>query len=179
MTKKDRRVQPNELLRRARLRLPSPTGSGTRMSREELADVVSRRVGDFYAFDANYVGKLERGQVRWPSVARRNAFRDVLGVGSDGELGFYPWGSSADEAFVAEHEVPLLTAVPAVSWREPLPVVASVAPPSGGGDSAGAYLPMFTFTVRPAPGGGIEVAVHATDDRVPVRLVPGSSERTA
>ncbi|MFG1953964.1 transcriptional regulator [Micromonospora sp. NPDC048830] len=39
--------------------------------------------------DANYVGKLEPGQIRWPTAAARAAFRAVLGVPTDAVLGFY------------------------------------------------------------------------------------------
>jgi hypothetical protein len=39
--------------------------------------------------DANYVGKLERGQTRWPTAAVRAAFRFVLGAPTDADLGFY------------------------------------------------------------------------------------------
>jgi tetratricopeptide (TPR) repeat protein len=87
---------PNNLLRQARLRLPSPTappGSGKRMSRQELADGVNARLApdhpDEATLDANHVGKLERGVHRWPSRPRRDAFRHVLGVETDAELGFY------------------------------------------------------------------------------------------
>jgi hypothetical protein len=39
--------------------------------------------------DANYIGKLEQGTIRWPREPdRRTAFRAVLGVDTDAELGF-------------------------------------------------------------------------------------------
>ena len=76
---------PNELLSNARRRLVSPSGSGRRMSRQEVADAVNRylaRKGYNEAdIDANYVGKLERGEHRWPRDSRREAFRAVLGAG--------------------------------------------------------------------------------------------------
>ncbi len=41
------------------------------------------------ATDANYVGQLERGRIRWPQDAdRRAGFRAVLGASTDTELGF-------------------------------------------------------------------------------------------
>ncbi len=63
------------------------------MSRQEVADAVNRylaRKGHNEAdIDANYVGKLERGEHRWPRDSRREAFRAVLGGVSDAALGFY------------------------------------------------------------------------------------------
>jgi hypothetical protein len=35
------------------------------------------------------IGKIERGQTRWPGEWRRRGFRAVLGAPSDTELGFY------------------------------------------------------------------------------------------
>jgi transcriptional regulator with XRE-family HTH domain len=63
------------------------------MSRQELADAVnahvyatSRRV---VSFDANHVGKLERGEVRWPTSQYRAALCAVLGAARPADLGFY------------------------------------------------------------------------------------------
>jgi hypothetical protein len=39
--------------------------------------------------DANHIGKLERGEHRWPNDPRREAFRHVLKAATDAELGFY------------------------------------------------------------------------------------------
>lgn len=84
---------PNDQLRMARLRLPSPSGSGRPMSRQELADLVNAALaGQSPAeatLDANYVGKLERGKHRWPSRPRRRALCQVLNVASESALGFY------------------------------------------------------------------------------------------
>lgn len=90
-TTRPRRL-PNEFLRQARLRLASPSGSGRAMSRQELADLVNRyltRCGIRTAMDEGYIGKLERGEHRWPGVAYREALRLVLGVRSDAELGLF------------------------------------------------------------------------------------------
>jgi hypothetical protein len=85
--------QPNQLLRRARLRLPSPSGSGRPMSRQELADAVNAQVftttGRVVCIDAHYIGKLERGQRRWPNADYRLGLRAALGAASDAELGLY------------------------------------------------------------------------------------------
>ena len=93
----ERNRVPNDLLRHARLRLPSPSGSGRPMSRQELADAANaylaaldgERRGHEATLDGNLIGKLERGLHRWPSECRREAFRYVLKVETDGELGFW------------------------------------------------------------------------------------------
>nr|WP_239151684.1 hypothetical protein [Virgisporangium aurantiacum] len=63
------------------------------MSRQELADAVntelSRTDPREANLDANHIGKLERGAHRWPNDLRRTAFRRVLQVASDRDLGFY------------------------------------------------------------------------------------------
>ncbi|WP_146017440.1 hypothetical protein [Verrucosispora sp. ts21] len=87
------RPGPNNLLRAARLAQRSPSGSGRPMSRQELADAVNayayRRTGRRVAVDARYVGKLERGEHRWPYEHCRTALREVLGKSTDAELGFF------------------------------------------------------------------------------------------
>ena len=83
---------PNWLLHQARLRLPSPSGSGRPMSRQELAEAVNtylfERSKRVYALDAHYVGRLERGARRWPNADYRAGLRAVLGAQNDAELGF-------------------------------------------------------------------------------------------
>lgn len=44
--------------------------------------------GKLVELDANYIGKLERGVISWPSARYREALRAVLGVSSDSALGF-------------------------------------------------------------------------------------------
>lgn len=84
---------PNHRLRQARLRRPSPSGSGLPMSRAELATEANawlwRTTGLVYALDANHVGKLERGESHWPRRHYRDAFRAVLHASNDAELGFH------------------------------------------------------------------------------------------
>ncbi|MEU9507762.1 hypothetical protein ACIBVK_29495 [Micromonospora echinofusca] len=67
------------------------------MSRTELADAVnaaldascSGRDMTTQYVDFRWVGKLERGEHRWPSEARRAALRQVLGATRDDELDLY------------------------------------------------------------------------------------------
>jgi tetratricopeptide (TPR) repeat protein len=99
--------KPNELLSGARRRLTSPSGSGRPMSRQELADLVNQflhgvessypRLG---GIDSKYIGKLERGTYRWPNELYRRAFRQVLNVGTDAELGFYVVRQSKQALFI-------------------------------------------------------------------------------
>jgi hypothetical protein len=87
-------AEPNELLRSARARSESPESPGQSISRAELADEVNawiygntvpRRVAEL---DANYIGKLERGVIKWPQGDYRAGLRAVLGARSDADLGF-------------------------------------------------------------------------------------------
>lgn len=63
------------------------------MSRQELADAVNAYIWQNHAIeehlDANDIGKLERGEHRWPGARRREAFRAILHAGTDAQLGFY------------------------------------------------------------------------------------------
>jgi hypothetical protein len=90
----------------ARLRLLSPSGSGRRMSRRELAEVVNAFQWRVHAIvdrlDETDIGRLERGEYRWPGARRREAFRAVLGAASDGELGF--WISRRQPPIAADPE---------------------------------------------------------------------------
>jgi hypothetical protein len=88
-------AEPNDCLHRARERVESPNASGEPLSRQELAELVNTWVYDntkprrVIATDANYVGQLERGRIRWPQDPdRRAGFRAVLGAATDAELGF-------------------------------------------------------------------------------------------
>ena len=84
--------EPNEQLRAAREASPSHDVPGVPMSRHELAERVNAHLrestGKLHELDDNYIGKLERGVIRWPQAAYRQAFRHVLGVSSDSDLGF-------------------------------------------------------------------------------------------
>jgi hypothetical protein len=67
------------------------------MSRSELADAINRSLERLYprrnlaAFyvDFRWVGKLERGETRWPTEERRAALRDVFDVASDIDIDLY------------------------------------------------------------------------------------------
>lgn len=86
---------PNDQLRQARECMPSPDDPTRHLSRAELTRLVNdvlfgadvERISHS-AFNANYLGKLERGVIRWPLHDYRRALRIVLGASSDEELGF-------------------------------------------------------------------------------------------
>jgi len=87
--------EPNDQLRRARERIESPYATGESLSRQELAELVNAWVYEHtedqrvVELDANYIGKLEQGTIGWlRDPERRAAFRAVLGVTTDAELGF-------------------------------------------------------------------------------------------
>lgn len=84
---------PNHLLTQARCALRSPSGSGRELSRQELAEAVNLYLWQKYEsrvnLDGTYIGHLEQGNNRWPGKRRREAFRSVLGVETDAEIGFY------------------------------------------------------------------------------------------
>jgi hypothetical protein len=82
----------NEQLRRARERTESPSHPGECLSRQELAELVNAHIwrnhGKTVEIDANYIGKLERGVIRWPGALYREALRAALVVSTDAALGF-------------------------------------------------------------------------------------------
>lgn len=104
-------VAPNTQLQRARRARSSPVRPGQHMSRPELANVVnsllhSRDVLDVDV-DANYIGKLEMGQYRWPrSPHRRWALRTALEAATDTELGLFPTRSTGQGDSVPLPDVP-------------------------------------------------------------------------
>jgi len=87
------RVAENERLRAAREGLPSTRRPGRYASREELAERVARWISEHdergreHPFDANHLGKLERGTVRRPGVLIRSALCAVLDA-TEADLGF-------------------------------------------------------------------------------------------
>ncbi|GIJ13284.1 multiprotein-bridging factor 1 family protein [Micromonospora andamanensis] len=90
-------ITPNTLLVQARQRLASPQRPGQHLSRAELANAINVALDRLYPgrsltahyVDQRWVGKLERGEHRWPSHERRAAIRQVLGAAADADLGLY------------------------------------------------------------------------------------------
>ena len=107
---------PNDLLRRARLARWSPSGSGRVLSRQELAEAVNAHIdaatGRVACVDGNYIGKLERGLIRWPYEQSRTALCAVFGAARPADLGFYIVREVADESPRTESDGCEMTADP-------------------------------------------------------------------
>lgn len=86
-------TSPNDQVRAARLRHPSTLTPGEPLSRQELAERVNRWIYEqdqtITEIDANYIGKLERGVIRWPQRRYREALRAILRAETDRDLGFH------------------------------------------------------------------------------------------
>ncbi|GGJ75292.1 hypothetical protein GCM10010123_01610 [Pilimelia anulata] len=85
---------PNNRLRAARLRRPTPSGFGGPMSPQELAEAVNGYLWERYGsgaptIDARKVREHESGRYRWPTALVREGYRAVLGAACDADLGFY------------------------------------------------------------------------------------------
>ncbi|MGH3794600.1 MAG: hypothetical protein ACRDSP_06890 [Pseudonocardiaceae bacterium] len=82
---------PNRLLLTARV--------ARLLTQHQLAEAVGEAHWRLFtteaAIDADHVSKLERGLITWPNARYREAFRTVLGVVTDAELGFYSRRSRA------------------------------------------------------------------------------------
>lgn len=115
---------PNDQLRQARELLPSQQAPGECMSRQELAELVNAWVfyhaGERVELDHNYIGKLERGVIRWPRRLYRQAFRAVLHAETDAQLGFYIHRHRAGTVRAVDRQQFLRTSgvVLALPWME-------------------------------------------------------------
>ncbi|MEV4726198.1 hypothetical protein [Micromonospora humida] len=69
------------------------------------------------AVDARYIGKLERGEHRWPFEPYRTALREVLGMTTNADLGFFITQGHAKDP-EASPEKP----GPEANWTSPLGV---------------------------------------------------------
>ncbi|MGH3832447.1 MAG: hypothetical protein ACRDRS_18720 [Pseudonocardiaceae bacterium] len=76
---------PNVAFRRAR-RTRALTQAQLAATAAELVEQATERG---CGIDADYISKVERGEIRWPSAAYRAAFRTLLGATSDADLGLY------------------------------------------------------------------------------------------
>lgn len=94
----DTMVEPNTQFVAARNRQPSVRRPGRPMSRIDLADTVNAALDELFPgqdmraqyVDGRWIGKLERGESRWPARERRVALRHVLQAREDAELGLFP-----------------------------------------------------------------------------------------
>ncbi|WP_141714098.1 hypothetical protein [Micromonospora inyonensis] len=78
------------------------------MSRQELADAVNAHAhahaGCRSAVDARYIGKLERGEHRWPFEPYRTALREILRKSTNADLGFFIVKGHAQDPEVSPEE---------------------------------------------------------------------------
>ncbi|MFG1887632.1 hypothetical protein ACGFIR_07155 [Micromonospora sp. NPDC049051] len=90
------------------------------MSRQELADAVNAyahaHTGCRSAVDARYIGRLERGEHRWPFEPYRTALREVLGKTTNADLGFFIIQGHAQDPEVSPEKPG-----PEGSWTSPAP----------------------------------------------------------
>jgi hypothetical protein len=130
-------LERNDLLRHARERIPSPDTPGVGLSRQELAELTNRWIFEnrdvVVTLDANYIGKLEAGKIRWPQALYREAFRAVLRTDSDRQLGFRrPRRRSTATSGVRPRPAGPLGSAPVLPWSdisiplEPTPVPAKI-----------------------------------------------------
>jgi hypothetical protein len=118
--------QPNEQLRRARERIPSRQTPGVCLSRQEVAELVNawiyERTRRRVELDDNYIGKLERGVIRWPNTLYRQALRTILRAGSDAQLGFYARRRGSDTVTEVDRQqfLRIVGTVMAVPWLDVL-----------------------------------------------------------
>lgn len=85
--------EPNAELLAAMGKVKSPNATDQDLSTKDLADLVCKWLYDhrdkmIAPVCERYVGKLLRGEIRWPNEDYRAAFRAVLGEQTDSALGF-------------------------------------------------------------------------------------------
>jgi hypothetical protein len=94
MSERTFKRERNALLAAARIGRKSLSGSGEPMSTQEVAESINAYLYRTHqmttSVDHRFVSSYEAGAHRWPSKYYREAFRAVLEVASDAELGFYP-----------------------------------------------------------------------------------------
>lgn len=144
------RRPPNDLFRAARLRLESADGSGP-MSREEFADrvnvVIDPRDTDS-PVAASDIGKIERGIVSWPRKHRRQAYRTVLNVKTDGEIGLV-------NRRVRPTDAAPIPPIPPARFRGTFPsqrLASDRVPPTANSDTEGTPATATASLDLPAPG---------------------------
>jgi transcriptional regulator with XRE-family HTH domain len=105
--------QPNDLIRQHR----HARGWTQQEAAEAIAAVVQRPNG----IDAQYIARLERGQIRWPNADYRAAIRTVYGAATDAELGLTGMRTRTD----SPHE-PHDTANSSAGDLRPLPALSDM-----------------------------------------------------
>jgi hypothetical protein len=86
------------------------------MSRSELARLASAELfpperRQFSPLDGNYIGKIERGEIRWPQLRYQEALRVALQVAPDDDLGFLDPNQAKSDSVDVMKRRSLLTGV--------------------------------------------------------------------
>lgn len=169
---------PNDLMRRARLAMRSPTGSGRVMSRQEVAEAVNAWIWENQKrrthLAGSYIGKLERGEIRWPLTHVRAGLRGVFGADSDASIGLYVIYGAGRPTDAAEPAMsPASEAEPAPTPATLSDEVADAVPTVRLGVPAGAAV---TITLDSGSAGPIRVVLTSTPDASPdvSALLPAS-----
>ncbi len=135
---------PNDHLRAARLRAASTETPGEPMSRQELAERINHWIYDhdqtITEMDGNYLGKLERGIIRWPQRRYREALRAILRADTDRDLGFHRPIRTVNGGVDVDRQQ-FLRAAAAVSVATVLP---APGPPSRAGAPAAQHSDLLT-----------------------------------
>lgn len=135
------------------------------MSRQELADAINDYLWEVHrqrsSIDRSYVGKLERGKHTWPGRMLREAFRVVLEVDRDSDIGFFPIRTPRTTSDSHSAEAP--TPPPAASVLAALPVAPGAARSETGAGTAGSGILVST----PGRAGGELIQTGDTDSRRP------------
>ncbi|KXK62689.1 hypothetical protein AWW66_07155 [Micromonospora rosaria] len=133
------------------------------MSRQELAEAVNayayEHAGRRVTVDARYVGKLERGEHRWPFEPCRTALRKVLGKATNAELGFFVIHGHAKDPDVSP------------ASPETLSGMSVPAPDDTGGAAAAGKVVGDEGGGLVIPGGAATVRVSLTVEAAQVRVV--------
>ncbi|WP_434742452.1 hypothetical protein [Micromonospora sp. SH-82] len=136
------------------------------MSRQELAEAVNTYLYEqhrhHFVVDARYIGKLERGEHRWPFARYRTALRAVLGNVTDAELGFFVIHGHANDPDMRPVESPLVETPDGV----PIDPVSTSAPSSCEANGQPPATRPEAGMVRVSVGTGAAVTVTCHDGPV-------------
>ncbi|WP_141714064.1 hypothetical protein [Micromonospora inyonensis] len=146
------------------------------MSRQELAEAVNawlyEHTGRQTDIASRYIGRLERGDTRWPSAHYRTALRAVLAKASDAELGFF-----VIQGHAKDHDKSVVGQAPATEWPD---VAADVCPASSpavatdqGADSGPPVASAGAAAVRVSVGSGAASVVWHEGSPGCITLVAG------
>lgn len=150
------------------------------MSRQEVAEAVNAWIWEHQKrrthLDGAYIGKLERGEVRWPLTHVRAGLRGVFGADNDASIGLYVVYGAGRPTDDAQPVVPQASeAVPAptpLTWSDG---VANAVPTVRLDVPAGAAV---AITLDSGSAGPIRVVLNTMPDDSPDVSAPLPSSGT-